>query len=252
MSDLQGKRAWVSGAAQGIGLAIAKRLAEGGARVVLTDVNEEGVQAAAEQIGGEAYGEKCDVVDAQSVKASLDSAAERFGGLDLVVNNAGIEIGKPLVEHETDEIRLLMDVNVVGVFHGIKFATPHLAQTQGLIINMASVAGLGGAPLLGGYCASKGAVMRMSEVAAIELRQAGIRVIPVCPAFADTPMVDRLVPGFEAVAGVPFGDLAKMKQTRLGTPEDIAEGVAFLASDEANWNTGAPLVLDGGLTGSLL
>jgi NAD(P)-dependent dehydrogenase (short-subunit alcohol dehydrogenase family) len=94
--------------------------------------------------------------------------------------------------------------------------------------------------------------MRMSEVAAIELAQAGIRVVPVCPAFVDTPMVDRLIPGFEAVAGAAFSDLAAMKQTRLGTVEDVAEGVAWLASDESNWTNGSPLVLDGGLTGSLL
>jgi NAD(P)-dependent dehydrogenase (short-subunit alcohol dehydrogenase family) len=252
MSDLEGKRAWVSGAAQGIGQAIAARLAAGGARVALTDVNEEGVTAAASEIGGDAYGERVDVTDGAAVERSLTGAAERFGGLDIVVNNAGIEIGKPLVEHETDEVRLLLDVNVVGVFHGIKYATPHLAQTKGVIVNIASVAGLGGAPLLSIYCASKGAVMRMSEVASIELREAGIRVVTICPAFADTEMVDRLIPGFEAVAGAPFDVLAQMKQTRLGTVEDIAEGVAFVASDESSWTNGQPLVLDGGLTGSLL
>jgi NAD(P)-dependent dehydrogenase (short-subunit alcohol dehydrogenase family) len=252
MGDLEGKRAWVTGAAQGIGQAIAARLHAGGARVVLTDVNGDGAAQAAAQLGDGASADTVDVTSASGVEASLAAAAERLGGLDIVVNNAGIEIGKPLVEHETDELRLLLDVNVVGVFHGIKFATPHLARTGGVIVNMSSVAGLGGAPLLGAYCASKAAVLRLTQVAAIELRQAGIRVVAVCPAFADTPMVDRLIPGFEAVAGVPFADLAAMKQTRLGTAEDIAEGVAFLASDESSWSTGGHLVLDGGLTGSLL
>jgi NAD(P)-dependent dehydrogenase (short-subunit alcohol dehydrogenase family) len=252
MSDLQGKRAWVTGAAQGIGLAVATRLAEGGAQVVLTDVNDDRVVAAAAQLGGDAYGEKVDVTDGAAVQASLDAAAERFGGLDIVVNNAGVEIGKPLVEHETDDVRMILDVNVVGVFHGIRHAAPHLAATQGVIINMSSVAGLGGAPLLGAYCASKSAVLRLTEVAAIELAAVGVRVVAVCPAFADTAMVDRLIPSFEAVAGAPFGDLVAMKQTRLGTPEDIAEGVAFLAADESSWTNGQPLVLDGGLTGSLL
>jgi len=95
-------------------------------------------------------------------------------------------------------------------------------------------------------------VLRLTEVAAIELRAVGIRVVAVCPAFVDTPMVDRLIPGFEAVAGAPFGDLAAMKQTRLGTVEDVAEAVAFLAADESSWSTGGALVIDGGLTGSLL
>ncbi len=250
--DLDGKRAWVTGAAQGIGLAIATRLHAGGARVVLTDVNGDGAAAAARTLGDGACGEQVDVTVASAVQASLAGAAERLGGLDIVVNNAGIEIGKPLVEHETDELRLLLDVNVVGVFHGIKHATPHLAQTHGVIINMSSVAGLGGAPLLGAYCASKAAVLRMTEVAAIELRAAGIRVVAVCPAFVDTPMVDRLIPGFESVAGAPFEVLAAMKQTRLGTTADVAEAVAFLASDESAWSTGGALVIDGGLTGSLL
>ena len=252
MSDLEGKRAWVTGAAQGIGRAIATRLHAGGAQVVLTDVNGPGVAATAARLGDGAFGEQVDVTSPTAVEASLAAAAERFGGLDLVVNNAGIEIGKPLVEHETDELRLLLDVNVVGVFHGIKYATAHLAQTQGVIINMSSVAGLGGAPLLGAYCGSKAAVLRLTEVAAIELRAVGIRVVAVCPAFVDTPMVDRLIPGFEAVAGAPFGDLAAMKQTRLGTVEDVAEAVAFLAADESSWSTGGALVIDGGLTGSLL
>jgi NAD(P)-dependent dehydrogenase (short-subunit alcohol dehydrogenase family) len=252
MTDLEGKRAWVTGAAQGIGLAIAERLAAGGASVALTDINEEGVVTAASRLGGDAYGERVDVTDGPAVEASLARAADAFGGLDIVVNNAGIEIGKPLVEHETDEVRLLLDINVVGVFHGIKHAAPHLAATQGVIVNMASVAGLGGAPLLSIYCASKGAVMRMSEVAAIELKEVGVRVVTICPAFVDTPMVDRLIPGFEAVAGAPFEQLAQMKQTRLGTVEDIAEGVAFIAADESSWCNGQPLVLDGGLTGSLL
>jgi NAD(P)-dependent dehydrogenase (short-subunit alcohol dehydrogenase family) len=250
MGDLEGKRAWVTGAAQGIGQAIAQRLAEGGAQVVLTDVNEDAVRAAADAIGG--TGQGVDVTDGAAVQASLDAAAEQLGGLDIVVNNAGIEIGKPLVEHETEEVRRLLDINVVGVFHGIKYAVGHLAQTRGVIVNMASVAGLGGAPLLAAYCASKGAVLRMTEVAAIELKEAGIRVVAVCPAFVDTAMVDRLIPGFEAVAGAPFDQLAQLKQTRLGTVADVAEGVAYLASDECAWTTGASLVLDGGLTGSLL
>jgi galactitol 2-dehydrogenase len=250
MSDLDGKRVWISGAAQGIGRAIAARLAEGGAQVVLTDLNGDAVTAAAEEIGG--FADTVDVTDAAGMKASLDRAADRMGGLDVVVNNAGIEIGKPIVEHETEEFRTLLDINVIGVFHGIKYAVPHLAQTRGTIINMASVAGLGGAPLLGAYCASKGGVMRLTEVAAIELKEAGIRVVSVCPAFVDTPMVDRLIPGFEAVAGAPFDQLAQLKQSRLGTVADVAEGVAFLASDEAEWTNGSPLVLDGGLTGSLL
>lgn len=252
MSDLQGKRAYVTGAAQGIGLAIARRLVEGGARVCLTDVNEEQVQAAAAELGDATFGARCDVRSAEEVEATMTAAAEAFGGLDIVVNNAGIEIGKPIVETTSEEFRNLLDINVIGVFHGMKSSVPHLAASKGVIVNIASVAGLGGCPLLSAYCASKGAVMRLTEVGAIELRDAGVRVVAICPAFVDTEMVDRLIPAVEELTGAKFADLAAMKQTRMGSVEDVAEGVAFVASDEMSWMTGQPLVLDGGLTGSLL
>ena len=129
---------------------------------------------------------------------------------------------------------------------------PALAESKGNIVNMASVAGLGGAPLLGAYCASKAAVLRLTEVGAIELRDAGIRVNAVCPSFIDTEMVDRLVPIFEADLGMPFAEVVTIKQGRLGTAEEVAEMAAFLASDDASFTTGSHYILDNGLTGSLL
>jgi NAD(P)-dependent dehydrogenase (short-subunit alcohol dehydrogenase family) len=218
----------------------------------MTDVDEDLVRSAARDLGGRALAMRADVTQPDDVRVTLEEAAAAFGGLDIVVNNAGIEIGKPIVEPSTDEVRRLLDIIVVGVFHGIKYAVPVLAPDGGVIINIASVAGLGGCPLLGVYCASKGAVLRLTETAAIELRDAGIRVCAIAPAFVDTTMVQRLTPAVEELTQTPFGDLVAVKQGRLGTPEDVAEGVAFLASDEADWITGQPLVLDGGLTGSLL
>jgi galactitol 2-dehydrogenase len=252
VSSLAGKRAYVTGAGQGLGLAIAGRFLEHGARVVLTDVDGDAVEAAARGLGEDAHALHSDVTDPQSVRSSLEEAARLLGGLDVVVNNAGIEIAKPLVELSDEEVDRILAVNVHGVFSGIKHAVPHLAGDGGVIVNMASVAGLGGAPLLGLYCASKAAVLRMTEVAAVELRDQGIRVCAVCPAFADTKMVERLIPPLEAATGLAFDEVVAMKQGRLGTPADVAEAVSFLASDEASWITGQPLVLDGGLTGSLL
>jgi NAD(P)-dependent dehydrogenase (short-subunit alcohol dehydrogenase family) len=187
----------------------------------------------------------------------VDRVVERvvaeFGGLDILVNNAGIEIGKPLIEHTESDIDKLFAVNVKGVFFGIKSSVPALiASGGGCIVNMASVAGLGGAPLLGGYCATKGAVLRLTEVAAIELRAHGVRVNAVCPSFIDTAMVARLVDPFTEAVGLPFSDVVALKQQRLGTPEEVAETTAFLASDDARFITGAHFILDGGLTGSLL
>jgi len=252
-ASVDGKRVFVTGAARGLGAAIAGRLADGGARVVLSDLDEAEVGAVAQAIGGDASGVRCDVTVEEDVRGALGEAAERLGGLDAVVNNAGVEIAAPVVETESEAFRRLLDVNVLGVFHGIKHGTPHLAAAGGgVIVNMASVAGLGGAPLLGAYCASKGAVMRLTEVAAIELREAGIRVCSICPAFVGTAMVERLVAPVEAVTGMKFEDIVAAKQGRMGTVEDVAEGVAFMVSDDASWINGQPLILDGGLTGSLL
>ena len=250
--ELEGRRALVTGAASGIGLAIAKRLAEAGARVALSDVDEAGAVAQAEAIGGGAIGLRCDVRSTEEVNASTSQAAEAMGGIDILVNNAGVEVGAAVTELGVEDLARMLDINVVGVLRCTQAAIPHLAATKGNIVNIASVAGLGGAPLLSGYCASKAGVLRMTETWAIELRDAGIRVNAVCPAFVDTPMVERLVPKVEAVTGMEFSDIVAIKQARYGTVEEVAEVVLFLASDDASWTTGSHMVLDGGLHGSLL
>src|SRR5580704_14722740 len=155
--ELEGKRTLVTGAARGLGLAIATLFTERGARVALADLDGAAVEQAAAELGGESLGLQCDVTKPQDVQKAIADTVAAFGGLDVMVNNAGIEIGKPLPETSDEEFALLMAVNVGGVFHGIKYAVPALAQTQGCIINMSSVAGLDGVPLLGAYCASKAA-----------------------------------------------------------------------------------------------
>jgi NAD(P)-dependent dehydrogenase (short-subunit alcohol dehydrogenase family) len=250
--QLEGKRALVTGAGRGLGLAIATKFAEYGAQVALADLDHATCTEAASGLGGDAFAVNCDVTRSADVQAAIAAVTERFGGMDVIVNNAGIEIGKPLHEISDEEFDRLMRINVNGVFYGIKYAVPALAATRGSIINMSSVAGLGGVPLLGAYCASKAAVIRLTQTAATELREAGIRVNAVCPAFIDTEMVERLVAPFEAATGAEFGALAQQAQGRLGTPEEVAETVAFLASDDAKWVNGAAYILDNALTASVL
>ncbi|MFD6314635.1 SDR family NAD(P)-dependent oxidoreductase [Streptomyces nigra] len=252
MTDLTGRRALVTGGAQGIGRAIAERLISAGARVVLADIDGEGARATAKQLGAGTVAVRCDVTSTDEVTAAVDEAVGALGGLDLVVNNAGIEIAKPLTELGDDEFLRVLDVNAGGTFRVTKAVVPALAAADGgSIVNIASVAGVRGGPMVGAYCASKAAIIRLTETAAIELRPAGIRVNAVCPGIVSTDMAERLVAAVEGVAPIPFEQLIAMKQGREGRPEEIADLVAFLSSERARFVNGAHYVMDGGLTASL-
>jgi NAD(P)-dependent dehydrogenase (short-subunit alcohol dehydrogenase family) len=251
MSELEGKRVFVTGSGAGIGKAIATLFTQRGARVVISDIDADAAKEAAEEIGAAGVA-NCDVTDEGQVQAAIQQAVDLLGGLDVLVNNAGIEVSSPLLQQSTESFDKIYAVNVRGPFVAMKAAIGHLIESKGNIVNIASIAGIGGSPLLGSYCATKAALIQMTRVAAVEMRPTGVRVNAVCPGFADTAMVERLVPDFEAATQVPFGDLVAMKQGRLGTPEEIAEVAAFLASDRASWVTGSHYVLDGGLTASLV
>ncbi|NMH97827.1 SDR family NAD(P)-dependent oxidoreductase [Pseudonocardia acidicola] len=251
MSELEGKRVFVTGSGAGIGKAIATLFTQRGARVVVSDINADAAKQTADEIGAAGVA-NCDVTDEAQVQAAVQQAVDLLGGLDVLVNNAGIEVSSPLLQQSTESFDKIYAVNVRGPFVAMKAAIGHLIESKGNVVNISSIAGIGGSPLLGSYCATKAALIQMTRVAAVEMRPTGVRVNAVCPGFADTAMVDRLVPDFEAATQVPFGDLVAMKQGRLGTPEDIAEVAAFLASDRASWVTGSHYVLDGGLTASLV
>ncbi len=251
MTELNDKRVFVTGSASGIGKAIAELFIANGARVVISDIDEDAAAATASEIGAAGVA-NCDVTDEAQVQAAIAQGVEILGGLDVLVNNAGIEVSSPLLEQSTESFDKIYAVNVRGPFLAMKAAIGPLIESKGNIVNISSVAGVGGSPLLGSYCATKAALIQLTRVAAVEMRPTGVRVNAVCPGFADTKMVDRLIPDFEAATEVPFGDLIAAKQGRLGTPRDIAEVVSFLASDRASWITGSHYILDGGLTASLV
>jgi len=257
MSDLKGRVALVTGGQRGLGAASAKALAAKGAKVLVTDVGDgEGV---AREIGGAFMNQ--DVTSEDDWIAAVKFAGEKFGGLDILVNNAGIFWMKPIVETSLEDFRRMQQVNVEGVFLGMKHAIPAIAARAqqwdggGAIVNISSVAGLVGSPLTCAYNASKGAVRLMTKSAAMECARAGlkIRVNSVHPGVIDTQMAQQVIGGFAAVSGE--GDnSARQRMTelhplgRLGRDIDIANGVAFLASDAAAFMTGSELVVDGGMT----
>lgn len=251
--QLQGKRTLVTGGAQGIGLAIAQKFVEQGARVAIADLDGPGAEVAAESLGAGSIGLALDVRSPEQVQTTIEATVAAFGGLDVMVNNAGIEVTKPLVETTEEEFTRVFDVNVKGVFHGIKYAVPALIDAGGgNIVNLSSMAGRAGAPLLGAYSASKAAVARLTETAAVELRPAGIRVNAICPGLIQTAMLDRLGAALESGTGAAFGDLTAQLQGRTATPEEVAEMAAFLASDDASFVTGSSFSIDNGAVASKL
>jgi NAD(P)-dependent dehydrogenase (short-subunit alcohol dehydrogenase family) len=254
MNRLKGKAAIVTGGAVGIGRACVERMAEEGAKVAIFDLLEtEGKALAAEMVakGHEVAFWRVDVSDEAAMKAAIDAAAARFGGLQIMVNNAGIS-GSPLPTDQVSEADWdrVQAINVKGVFFGTKHAIPHMrAAGKGSVINLSSIAGLIGVGGIAPYHASKGAVRLMSKNDAITYAPEQIRVNSIHPAYIWTPMVENhlraTAPDLEAAkaaAGMahPVG--------RMGEPDDIAWAVVWLASDEAKFVTGTEIVIDGGYT----
>ena len=240
----QGKRVIVTGGGRGIGRGIVEAFVEAGARVAIADI--EGAERAAKEMGGDTVGLTCDVSSGESVANALAIVGESLGGLDVVVNNAGVEAFGPLHELSEDAFDKVVSVNLRGTWLVYKHAVP-LMRGGGAIVNVASLAGIVGFPLLGAYAAAKAGVVRMTEVMAVELRDRGVRANAICPGFIDTPMVGRAFDDFEAATGQPLADLITAKQGRLGTPEEVASLVLFLASDAAAFVNGTAITIDGGM-----
>jgi NAD(P)-dependent dehydrogenase (short-subunit alcohol dehydrogenase family) len=241
------RRALVTGAGAGIGAAIARRLDAEGARVLVADRDGDAASAVASGLGDGAIARTVDVVDEDAVRATMDEARRRWGGLDVVVNNAGIGVAGTVEHTEAHELRRVLEVNVMGTFLVMRHAIPLLrAAGGGAIVNMASIAALIGLPGRAAYSASKGAIDALTRAAAIDHIGDGIRINAVAPGTVDTPWIDRIVAGTLDPAAAKAQMLARQPHGRLVTPEEIAAMVAFLVSDEAASIVGASMVVDGG------
>lgn len=245
MFDLQGKVAIVTGAASGIGLATAQAFAEKGAKVVLSDVNEEIGQQQSEalrQAGAETSFFAADVGDEQSVAALVQHAVHTFGALHIIVNNAGIGILAATHELSYEDYQRVIRINQDGVFFGAKYAIQQfLKQDGGVVINVASILGVVGEAGAFAYNASKGAVNILTKSLAAEYAAQNIRVNSVCPGYVESGMVNK-----EALGEFYDGLVARHPIGRLGKPEEIAHGIVFLCENE--FTTGINLLIDGGYT----
>lgn len=247
---LSGQVALVTGAGNGIGRATAQAFAREGVKVVVSDVDAKGGEATVELIraaGGEATFICCDVTRDAEVKALVEGTVAAYGRLDYAFNNAGIEIEKgKLAEGEESEFDAIMGVNVKGVWLCMKHQIPvMLAQGGGAIVNTASVAGLGAAPKMSIYAASKHAVIGLTKSAAIEYAKKKIRINAVCPAVIDTDMFRR---AYESDPKKAEFAAAMHPVGRVGKVEEIAGAVLYLCSDNAGFTTGIALPVDGGAT----
>ena len=252
---IDGMRFVITGSAVGIGAGTAKLAASRGARVMVSDMNDDAGMAVVDEIvaaGGEAVYQHCDVTDDAQVEALMRAAASAFGGIDVLHNNAGIhesmfggELGLAGMSRETFE--RVMAVNVTGAWLCAKYALPYLRESeQASIINAGSTSSLSGYPQCQAYGASKGAIMQLTRMLAVDLAPEGIRVNCYCPGSIHTQIVDN----FLAAAPDPKAMLNTMTQThlipRMGQPVDVAELVCFLASPESQFVNGAVWTIDGG------
>lgn len=247
MSEFDGDVIVVTGAASGIGRATVELLHSRGGRVVIADINGEAAQQTAGQLGGDAVAVTVDVSDSRSVQSLMQTTIDRYGRLDVLCNNAGYGFRgtvATIAEHDWDR---LMAVNLKGVYLCSKFAMPHLiASGNGRIVNVSSYTSFAGIPDRAAYVASKGAITALTRAMALDHVASGVRVNAVAPGTVSSPLIDGVIAAAPdpAEARAEFDHRAPMG--RMGRPEEIAEAIAWLASNRSSFATGSILTVDGG------
>lgn len=247
MNRFENQVALVTGAASGIGRATAVRLASEGAKIMLADMNTEGLKETAALISTETAQVVFDAAQRDQCQNIVAETIAQFGQLDVLCNIAGFAMSKHFTDITAEQWTKMVDVNLNSVFHVSQAAIPHLLETKGNIVNMASSAGLGGQAYNSSYCATKGGVVMLSKALAVEFAGRGVRVNAVCPGGVATPLTDK----FEAPEDADMGLMAKLFPLMdMAQPEEIAGAVAYLASPEARFVTGDAFAIDGGQVAS--
>jgi NAD(P)-dependent dehydrogenase (short-subunit alcohol dehydrogenase family) len=246
--SLVAKVAVVTGGARGIGAATAIALADAGARIVIGDLEAEAGRATADAVGGEFV--RADISRAADAEALMNAAVDRFGGLDVLVNNAGVVLAKSALETSEEEWDRVLAINLKGAWLCARAAVPHMIRRGGgAIVNVASNAGLVGFPNAAAYCASKGGLAHLTKAMALDFAPFKVRVNAVCPGHTRTPMADSFVAS-QADPEAFLDDFVRLQHPlgRMAEPEEIAHCIRFLAGDDASFVTGAVLPADGGFT----
>ncbi|KGR80516.1 3-hydroxybutyrate dehydrogenase [Ureibacillus manganicus] len=246
---------FITGSAQGIGFEIAKAFYSKGAKIVLTDKNEEKVKEAASSLGNQAIGLTCDVTSEEEIVQSINATIDHFGKIDILINNAGMQHVAMIEDFPTDRFELLIKIMLTAPFMTIKHVLPHMRnQKFGRIINVASINGLVGFAGKAAYNSAKHGVIGLTKVAALETATDGITVNAICPGYVDTPLVRNQLSDLAKTRNVPLESVLEeviyplVPQKRLLDVSEVANLVLFIASEDAKGMTGQAVVLDGGYT----